>query len=398
VPRSEFGITAGTNFRSPLEELGFKTENVLFIRTDYFSKDHNLQKPIPNAEFCRVSPIKASWSEIGTAEHGHTVNLYTLKRNEGGSKHGMSLVHFSVHHSLEKATTSDFPPEGPGIYLIFEIRLDDQVVHNSWTRLPVVAILRNLDQASSFAVRYEWEHTKDSGKWRHGYIQHGRSNLYRLEDEKIPGSFSRLGKAIRTVQWLLGGNETQMTWIPKTPSLVRFIKVNYDFMTQSIIFSMKKIDAKIVPMIRNSPDNISQQMTARELGGTLDQYQGNSARAECDMCTILPDSGARPSCKVEGSICKMCRLFGLPHCTFTPKLNVSSAHGITGEHLSTEMEATERMVKVALASNDPVGVNYRTHRQGSVHLGEDAGNESESEEEFPEMEEEDDLSEEEDDV
>jgi hypothetical protein len=404
VPRPGFGITAGTNFRSPLEELGFKAEKVLFIRTDYLLKDHDLHKPVPVAEFRRVSPVKAKWSKIGAKQLGHTVNLYTLKGNKGDSKPKTSIVHFGVHRPLEKATTSDFPPEGADVHLIFEIRLDGQVINNSWARLPEVAIFRNSDQASSFAVRYEWEHPKDSGKWRHGYIQHGKAKLYSMRDEKIPGSLSRLGKAIRTVQWLLRGSETHMTWMPTLMSPMRFLKVKYDFMTQSITFSMENTDAKIVPMIRNSPDNISQQMTASGLGGTLDQYQGNSARTRCDLCTVLPDNGTRPNCKVKGSICEVCRLFGLPHCSFTPNMSSLTHKKRLGGQISTDMKATDLMVKVALACKNLVDVDYRTHSQDSVPLDGDDGDELESEDESPEMEEddgceeEDSGSEEEDDV
>jgi hypothetical protein len=397
VPRPGFGITAGANFRSPLEELGYKTEKVLFIRTDYLLKDHNLQKPVPMAEFRGVSPVKAIWGKMSTVQQGDTVRLYTLKGNKGGSQPKTSIVQFRIHRPLEKATTSDFPPEGADIHLIFEIRLDGQVIDNSWARLPEVAIFRNSNQASSFAVRYEWEHPKGSGKWRHGYIQHGRSSIHRMRDENTPGSLSRLGGAIRTVQWLLGGTETHITWMPKILSPIRFLKVKYDFMTQSITFSMEKTEAKIVPMIRNSPDNISQQMTACGLGGTLDQYQGNSARTKCDLCTVLPVSGVRPNCKVKGSICEVCRLFGLPRCSFTPNMSSLSTKKKLGGQISTDMKATDLMVKAALACKDPVGVNYRTHSQDSVPLDGDDDNELESEDESPESEEDSD-GEEEDDV
>jgi hypothetical protein len=363
--RPMFGINAGANFKSPMEEIGYMNEKLLFIRTDFLVRDHDKKKSVPMAEFRRSSPVKMS-----PGVFLHTI-LCTL-----GQKGERVQVGFNVYRPKE-AAVGDYPPNNADVYLIFEIRLDGEAIKNSWARLSDVAPFKNWHQANSFAVRYEWEQPAGSGKWRHGYIQRGTD--FTMIDAGVPGSFTKFSKALGILHWLLGTKPTiNIPWVHRPVGAIKFLTANYDFMAQSIRFSADKPDINIIPTTRNSPANIGRQMNAKGVGRVTIIRRDRI----CDICNVVPPKFA-PRCKGrEETVCEACRSFSLPYSPFVPNFPGREARSSRGEsRLTADQRVAHRLVMSALVQQPATGVIYKTHSKSGMLIGDDNGAEGESEDE-----------------
>jgi hypothetical protein len=197
---------------------------------------------------------------------------------------------------LRNDFTSKDHSKNKQVYLVSKVRLNGEKIKNSWARLPDVAIFKNWRQANSFAVRYEWEHPKGSGKWRYGYIQQHTS--WSMVDKSVPGSITRFSKASGVLHWLLGETPTKVVpWVYRPVSSVRYLRVTYDLMPQSIRFSTGKPEVSLIPMARNSPSNVD-----------LSSQKAN----------LPPCNGGKHG------ICGGCQRYGLPRCSYTPNVPTQS--------------------------------------------------------------------------
>jgi hypothetical protein len=87
------------------------------------------------------------------------------------------------------------------------------------------------------------------GKWRYGYIQQYTS--WSMVDKSVPGSITRFSKALGVLHWLLGETPTKVVpWVYRPVSSVRYLRVTYDLMPQSIRFSTGKPEVSLIPTAR----------------------------------------------------------------------------------------------------------------------------------------------------
>jgi hypothetical protein len=98
-----------------MNEIGFMKDKLLFLRTDFTSKDHSKNGQVPMAGFCRSSPVKMF----------DRVQLHKLLF-DFGEKERVGIA-FTIS-TFRKKSDDDFPPGGADIYLVFEVRLDGEKI------------------------------------------------------------------------------------------------------------------------------------------------------------------------------------------------------------------------------------------------------------------------------
>jgi hypothetical protein len=218
---------------------------------------------------------------------------------------------------------------GPRL-LVFEVRKDGGAHHHAYSRLLAVGPFSNWDQARSFAVRIEWEHPLNSGRWMCRYLQAGR--MFRFANAKIAGSLSNYANAISFLQWLFNASPNHShNWIPRTPGSANVLQIFFNQHEQTIT---TKPPSEQLVMISGTlkPANIvvnqlkDPALGLENVGGEFGKFTGKMIgrpRKECDECTMLPDvafdNGVfKKGCKRIGNS-NLCQQMRLRVCGIVPR-------------------------------------------------------------------------------
>jgi hypothetical protein len=131
---------------------------------------------------------------------------------------------------------------------------------------------------------------------------------------------------------------------------------------QSSSLQISRKEVSLIPTARNSPSNINL----------------SSQKANLPPC----DGGKR-------GVCGGCRRYGLPRCSYTPKVPTQSE--VLEGTVSRNQVATYRLVRAALVDQFPTGPIYNTHSQLDNSLAGDNDIEDESDDELQEGNDEFDI-------
>ncbi|OAL57079.1 hypothetical protein IQ07DRAFT_594504 [Pyrenochaeta sp. DS3sAY3a] len=360
---SSFGIKYGANCSTPLLEYSDSFERLLFVRTDADVRDCETGSVVPMAFYRRANRVIAPQLDTSFDRKDQNGKPIIPVLNVFGKRtiDEKSVVWFGFRYE-KSMDGKDLPLPGTPYELVFEVRRDGSPHPNAWARLPEIGRWNNLGQANSFAVRIEWQHPPESGKWRFTYCQVG--NIYRLH--KAPGSFVNYGKAISFLRWLTGSKTNNFApWIPQLSGSARVLQTEYDFMNQTVTFhGNQNPPIRMLSGHSRSPNAIKTLMRLPKYGlenvdGAFGRFTFSSTikhRKTCDLCFLivskqkgsLPDNTCIKQKNGNGRICTNCAAWGLPCCSWTGSLRSERDHQTWP--LFPEDMARIRTVRAALAS------------------------------------------------
>ncbi|KAJ4380122.1 hypothetical protein N0V86_004431 [Didymella sp. IMI 355093] len=317
-----FGVSRGANCSSPLMEIAGSYEKSLFIRTDANIKDGKTGKVVPMAFYHRSNPAMSNLKKGRSSDGGKTVHLLKLSKYKNNKRQVINYMGMWIN---KKTQASQWPLPGTPFELVIEVCKDGSQHPYAWARLPDVGGFQNSTQANSFAVRVEWQHPRESGNWRFNYVQ--ARQLWKMVDDKIPGSLPTHAKGITLLHWLTNSHhEHKQAWVTKAPGCARVLQAKYNFMEQSIRFVEQDKDIRMLPGAALSTTTIESLMKKPEYG--------------------LKDVGAR---------------FGG---NFTGYGNNPNSHWkTTTPHTPEQKAATAAAEKALICQDDVVFINLPTFKQ-----------------------------------
>ncbi|USP82788.1 hypothetical protein yc1106_10062 [Curvularia clavata] len=323
------GVAHGANCSSPIFEYAARSEKFLFIRQD--AEIVMDSSTVPMAYYRRSDRL------VTSNLRNNTIALTTKITVKGEIK---KFVHIFFTKSQNQESGVDVPPPGSPYELVFEVRKDGRAHHSPWARLPKIGRFQNWEQASSWAVRIEWEHPINSGKWRFMYVQ--ARKVLGWQDASVPGSLTIYAKAISFLQWLTNSEPNHKhAWIPRMRGKARVMQCDLDAMNQTIVFRSNPDPIRMLPGDIIAEHAIKAQMRKPEYGlRQVDARFGDfggarvGSRSVCDTCFMIPrfvyggylaDKGCVQD-KVNKNACTNCVLFGRPCCSWTllPAARVTS--------------------------------------------------------------------------
>ncbi|KAI4692871.1 uncharacterized protein J4E88_001241 [Alternaria novae-zelandiae] len=340
VSREGFGAYQGANFSSPLQEWTAYTNRILFLRTDTRTMDKASGRSTPVAIFRSANPRKLSHAKV--IQPGQTKRQLAVWEKMHG-KQGIRLSFWSDSKDGTKAPLANVP-----YHLVVEVYKDGSRHPHAWSRLSGIGPFSNWTQASSFAIRIEWEHPPNSGQWRYRYFQ--TSQMFRFVDTSVPGALRSYATAISFLQWLFGkAPNHSLPWIPRLSGRAYVLLADFDLHNQMITIKRSNEPFIIQPStLRPSSDILrelkSSHLQLQNVGGEFGKFSTRSfggPRKQCDVCTMLPDvafdNGVfKRGCKRVGNsnVCQVCEMLGRPCCTWT------GTGGIRGPGKFTTKEIT----------------------------------------------------------
>jgi hypothetical protein len=412
VHRSSFGIQEGANFSSPLLEYSRHSAKQMFIRTDSTIKDVTNGQSIPIAIFRRST--------------SRTVTMATEKnRSTAFWRRSDDKVVISFSYNFDRADGAFAPLPGTPYYVVIEVYKEGTPHPHSWTRLCEIGRFKNWDQARSFAVRLEWEHPPNSGKWRAKYIHAGGSRGGDILDKadgakNIPGALEYYAKGISFLQWLFGATPNHNhSWIAKYIGSARVIQAKYDFMHQRIDFNPPEEKIQMLPGdVRSDQEIIAQREDPKHgldnVNGEFGKFTGTRVRTEgvrkkCDFCALIGSNNTtldRGACRQIGNrrVCTNCEHLGRPCCSWTRSIkwprNPEARAQMTPEETAAQIAAFSALYCRPVSKSGSV-VTSSTHvlgtfpTSGSQEEDDGSGAESEGELEDEGVDEDEDESEDE---
>ncbi|KAF2129561.1 hypothetical protein P153DRAFT_396821 [Dothidotthia symphoricarpi CBS 119687] len=399
VLRPSFGVQCGANLSSPLLEYCDNTDKLLFVRTDSVIKDVLTGRSTPISVFRRSTPRTV------TATSNSPRVVAFCKRS------GTKLV-ISFSYTIDRADESFAPLPGTPHQVVFEVYKDGTPHPHSWTRLCDIGRFKNWDQARSFAIRIEWEHPPNSGKWLSKYIHAGKPRGSQswgkaTGAEHIPGALEHYAKGISFLQWLFDAPPNHNhPWIARWKGSARVIQSNYDSMNQRIILKIPTEKIRmIVGRVRKDKEIIAQMKDKKycleNVDGQFGEFGGqsnddSSNRKECDCCTLnhpQTSSSDGGTCKQVGNsrVCKNCEHMGRPCCSWTSALRSSnSAVQMSPEDEKLAHTITAALLSRPLATTSNNQVSFtQTLRPFSTSDKQEGDGSDDEPEEYEDMDEED---------
>lgn len=315
VQRPTFDVAEGVNFSSPLLEYSNMSDKTLFIRTDADIQDKLLGRAVPTAIYRRstMSTVPPS---------GNFLPFYKGEVGQGYTR----FRHEPFKDGLQG------PMPGTSYSFVIELHKDGTPHSYSWTRLPAIGPFRNWDQARSWAVYVEWEHPKNSCKYRRTYLRAGHvtgGGLFKLANNNVPGSLIMYAKSIQFLQWLCASRPAHThNWIKKFTGSARVLHAKYNLMEQSVSFEVPTDTIQMISGARKSDDEIKAELRDPKYGiKNVDSGFGAKNRkgaegSKCDLCVIVYRDNKPLNngvCKRIGdqNLCTNCRHLGRPCCTWT---------------------------------------------------------------------------------
>ncbi len=328
VKRAAFGVPNGANYLSPLTEQGRNNgASMLYIRTDTYVKDRASGKSTPMAIFRAAAFRKATYQpqkdKIGKPKSGKFIfHLWGKSLFNAVGKQYIPQIALCVD-----GTDGTIAPLRNALFqLVFEITKDGSHHPKAWSRIPSIGPFQNWTQARSLAVRIEWEHPAESGKWFHRYVQ--SRNHFTFLDDNQPGSLTTYGYAIGMIKYFMNGIANDFpTWLPQPYTSAHVIQANHNFHNQTVKFTYPKEAFTMVSSKRKTSRAMIAEMRALGLGLNVDgpygEYEKSAGkRISCDSCILMrPSIMTRLGFKcirVPGSkTCQFCARMRRPCCTWT---------------------------------------------------------------------------------
>jgi hypothetical protein len=329
VKRMSFGVSMGANYSSPYFEWSQMSEQLLWIRHDVYKKYKDIGQSVPMTVFRLARTKKAHFVQRREAGRHPRHKIFSLSQEA-------FVPHIAYPESVFDGTKC--PREGAQYYVVFEVRTDGFAHPHHWSRLPDIGGFQNWEQARSLAIRIEWEHPPNSGKWRYRYIQSGSVYLFHSVDE--PGSHYAYRTAIGLLQWLFDAkiDDSAPDWMPRIGRTAYVLQTSYDYFKQSIEITQQKAypikdlmkDCRRRPLAAIIADYQQRGFlnVNREFGKFPNSPDRDSAknRRFCDLCVLLGPliKNAGLSCDQVSvqRYCRPCLLYGRPVCSWfaTPSL------------------------------------------------------------------------------
>jgi hypothetical protein len=190
---------------------------------------------------------------------------------------------------------SKAPLTAVSFFIVSKVRKDGSPHLRAYSRLPSIRPFFNWDQASSFAVRFEWEHPLNSGKWMCRYLQAGRTQ--RFTEPNTPGAVWNFANAISFQQWLFGAAPNHSyDRIPHAPGAANALWFCYNLHEQKITIGPSGERLVMVSGARKFADAKTKQLKHPKLGlenvgGGFSQFTDElmehlGGSAMCALCSL----------------------------------------------------------------------------------------------------------------
>jgi hypothetical protein len=290
VKRMSFGVRMGANYNSPYFEWSQMSEQLLCIRHDGYKKYKGIGQSVPMSVF-RIARTKRAHFKKGSSADGHRHKIFCLTQEAFAPNIG-------YQDSVLDGTKC--PREGAQYYVVFEVRTDGFAHPHHWSRLPDIGDFRNWEQAHSLAIRVEWEHPPNSGKWRYRYVQSGSVYLFYSNDE--PGSHIAYQTAIGLIQWLFDTkiDNSAPDWMPRIGRTAYVLQTSYDYFKQSV---------EITPQKAYPMKDLMKDCRTRPLAAIIANYQQRGFLSVNGEFAKFPNPPNPDSAK-NRRFCDLCVLLG----------------------------------------------------------------------------------------